>query len=204
MRAAAADAEIVVLAKRLSIDPVVVVIGLIARAVANEKPSAARCPRAIFSRRSKREIDRLVQLFCLPWVIYAFSVSGFVRCLRSRARSVLATQGKSVCVKVGTGAQVTHASSCPNDGNLRVEKWRCVSLLFSRAFSLGPTCKARMSHTHSPRVHNETPDRWWEHQACLANGEMSGICQLALGFSPKRAPSPASGRDPVCYHPRSA
>jgi hypothetical protein len=61
IRAAAAQPEVVALATRLGLDPVVVVIGLIARAIAKENQLAGRFERALFGRRAKREIDSLAQ-----------------------------------------------------------------------------------------------------------------------------------------------
>jgi hypothetical protein len=52
-----ARAEIIELAKKLALDPLVLVIGLLARMQADRNRSAARIARAIFGKQPRREVD---------------------------------------------------------------------------------------------------------------------------------------------------
>jgi hypothetical protein len=57
IRYLAARAEIIELARKLALDPLVLVIGLLARMQAGRNRSAARVARAIFGQRPHRELD---------------------------------------------------------------------------------------------------------------------------------------------------
>ena len=57
IRDLAARAEVIELAKTLGLDPLVLVIGLLARMQADRNRSAARIVRAIFGKRPHRELD---------------------------------------------------------------------------------------------------------------------------------------------------
>ena len=57
IRDLAARAEVIELAKKLALDPLVLVIGLLARMQADRNRSAARIARAIFGKRPRREVD---------------------------------------------------------------------------------------------------------------------------------------------------
>ena len=57
IRDLAARPEIIELAKKLALDPLVLVIGLLARMQADRSRSAARIARAIFGKRPRREVD---------------------------------------------------------------------------------------------------------------------------------------------------
>jgi hypothetical protein len=57
IRDLAARAEVIELAKNLALDPLMLVIGLLARIVADRNRSAARIARAIFGKRPRREVD---------------------------------------------------------------------------------------------------------------------------------------------------
>jgi Vault protein inter-alpha-trypsin domain/von Willebrand factor type A domain len=57
IRDLAARTEVIAVAKKLALDPVVLVIGLLARIVADRNRSAARIARAIFGKRPRREVD---------------------------------------------------------------------------------------------------------------------------------------------------
>jgi hypothetical protein len=57
IRDLAARAEVIELARKLALDPLVLVIGLLARMQADRNRSAARIARAIFGKRPRREVD---------------------------------------------------------------------------------------------------------------------------------------------------
>jgi hypothetical protein len=57
IRDLAARAEIIELAKKLALDPLMLVIGLLAHINADHNRSAARIARAIFGKRPRREVD---------------------------------------------------------------------------------------------------------------------------------------------------
>jgi hypothetical protein len=57
IRDLATRAEVIELAKKLALDPLVLVIGLLARTQADRNRSAARIARAIFGKRPRRELD---------------------------------------------------------------------------------------------------------------------------------------------------
>jgi len=57
IRDLAARTEVIAVAKKLALDPVVLVIGLLARIVADRNRSATRIARAIFGKRPRREVD---------------------------------------------------------------------------------------------------------------------------------------------------
>jgi hypothetical protein len=57
IRDLAARAEVIALAKKLALDPLVLVVGLLARMQADRNRSAARIARAIFGKRPRREVD---------------------------------------------------------------------------------------------------------------------------------------------------
>jgi hypothetical protein len=57
IRDLAARAEIIELARKLALDPLVLVIGLLARMQADRNRSAARIARAIFGKRAPHEVD---------------------------------------------------------------------------------------------------------------------------------------------------
>jgi Vault protein inter-alpha-trypsin domain len=57
IRDLASRAEIIELARKLALDPVVLVIGLLARMQADRNRSAARIARAILGKRPRREVD---------------------------------------------------------------------------------------------------------------------------------------------------
>jgi hypothetical protein len=57
IRDLAARAEVIELAKKLALDPLVLVVGLLARMQADRNRSAARIARAIFGKRPRREVD---------------------------------------------------------------------------------------------------------------------------------------------------
>jgi hypothetical protein len=59
IRDLAARAEIIELAKKLALDPLMLVIGLLAHIKADRNRSAARIARAIFGKRPRREVDAL-------------------------------------------------------------------------------------------------------------------------------------------------
>ena len=50
-------ADVIELASKLALDPLVLVIGLLARTQADRNRSAARIARAIFGKRPRREVD---------------------------------------------------------------------------------------------------------------------------------------------------
>jgi hypothetical protein len=57
IRDLAARTEVIALAKKLALDPLVLVVGLLARMQADRNRSAARIARAIFGKRPRREVD---------------------------------------------------------------------------------------------------------------------------------------------------
>jgi hypothetical protein len=57
IRDLAARAEVIALANKLALDPLVLVVGLLARMQADRNRSAARIARAIFGKRPRREVD---------------------------------------------------------------------------------------------------------------------------------------------------
>ena len=57
IRDLAGRAEVIDLAKKLALDPLLLVIGLLARKQADRNRSAARIARAIFGKRPRREVD---------------------------------------------------------------------------------------------------------------------------------------------------
>ncbi|HEV2955299.1 MAG TPA: VIT domain-containing protein [Xanthobacteraceae bacterium] len=57
IRDLAARADVIALAKKLALDPLVLVIGLLARMWADRDRSAARIARAIFGNRPRRDVD---------------------------------------------------------------------------------------------------------------------------------------------------
>jgi hypothetical protein len=57
IRDLAARAEVIELAKKLTLDPLVLVVGLLARMRADRNRSAARIARAIFGKRPRHQVD---------------------------------------------------------------------------------------------------------------------------------------------------
>ena len=57
IRDLAARAELIELAKKLALDPLVLIVGLLARMQADRNRSAARIARAIFGKRPRHELD---------------------------------------------------------------------------------------------------------------------------------------------------
>jgi hypothetical protein len=65
IRSAAAIAEVLAIARQLALDPVVLVLGLIARSEASRSRSAARLTKTIFRDVARKELNDLAKLLCL-------------------------------------------------------------------------------------------------------------------------------------------
>ena len=65
IQTAAAITEVVVLARQLALDPVALVIGLIARSESSRSRSAARLAKAIFGDIALARLDDIAQMLCL-------------------------------------------------------------------------------------------------------------------------------------------
>ena len=65
IQTAAALTEVVVLARQLALDPVALVIGLIARSESSRNRSAARLAKAIFGDIASARLDDIAQMLCL-------------------------------------------------------------------------------------------------------------------------------------------
>ena len=65
IQTAAALAEVVVLARQLALDPVALVIGLIARSESSRSRSAARLAKVIFGDIALARLDDIAQMLCL-------------------------------------------------------------------------------------------------------------------------------------------
>jgi hypothetical protein len=65
IRSAAATAEVLALARRFDLDPVALVIGLIARSESSRSRSAARIAKAIFGDPMRQELDDVARILRL-------------------------------------------------------------------------------------------------------------------------------------------
>jgi hypothetical protein len=65
IRAAAATAEVLTLARQFALDPIVLVLGLIARSEASKNRSAARLAKAIFGDLARTGLDSAARTLCL-------------------------------------------------------------------------------------------------------------------------------------------